>query len=295
MERKLAVNGIELNVETSGAHGDPAILLLHGAGQSLVAWEDDFVAALVAGGRQVVRFDSRDAGRSTSYPAGEPGYGLNDLVADAAALIEALGLERAHLVAMSQGSAVAQLLALGHPGRVASLTLTGATPGGPGHEYADLPPMAEKILALFAEEQREPDWSDREAVLGYLVEGERPYAGAVFDEAAQRVMAGRVVDRTPNLAAQLTNPFLIDAGTPWRGRLGEIATPVLVFQGGDDPLFPPGHGQALAEAISGARVRVLEGVGHEIFPRRTWDEVVPAILEHTARSARAQASSAPSR
>ncbi|MFI6390375.1 alpha/beta fold hydrolase [Nonomuraea sp. NPDC050547] len=293
MERKLAVNGVELNVETSGDPGDPAILLLHGAGQSLVAWEEEFVARLVAGGRRVVRFDSRDAGRSTSYPAGEPAYGLNDLAADAAALIEALGLDGAHLVAMSQGSAVAQLVALDHPGRAASLTLTGATPGGPGHESPDLPPMADRILALFAEEQPGPDWTDRAAVLDYLVEGERPYAGAVFDEAALRAMAARVVDRTPNLAAQLTNPFLIDAGRPWRERLGEIAVPVLVFQGGDDPLFPPGHGQALAAAIPGARARVLEGVGHEIFPRRTWDEVVPAILGHTA--AAGQASSAPSR
>ncbi|WP_283135886.1 alpha/beta fold hydrolase [Rhizohabitans arisaemae] len=282
MERTVAVNGVTLSVSAAGRAQDPAILLLHGAGQSLVAWEEEFVDRLAAGGRHVVRFDARDAGRSTGFPVGAPPYGLRDLVADAAALIDALGLGQMHLVAMSQGSAVAQLLALDHPERVASLTLTGSTPGGPGHEQPDLPPMTDQILATFTEEGPEPDWADRAAVVEYLVEGERPYAGAWFDEPGLRAMAGRVFDRTPNLAAQLTNPFLIDAGKPWRDRLDRIAVPTLVLHGSQDPLFPLGHGRALAAEIPGARLTVLEGAGHEIFPRPTWETVIPEILNHTA-------------
>jgi pimeloyl-ACP methyl ester carboxylesterase len=97
-----------------------------------------------------------------------------------------------------------------------------------------------------------------------------------------RAAAERVVDRTADIAAQLTNPFMIDAGDPWRGRLGEIGAPTLVLHGTEDPLFPIGHGRALAAEITGARFIPLEQTGHEVFPRHQWDMVIPAILDQTA-------------
>ncbi|RKS79449.1 pimeloyl-ACP methyl ester carboxylesterase [Actinomadura pelletieri DSM 43383] len=283
-ERIVKVNGVELCVEASGDPADPAVLLIHGAGHSLTAWDEEFVNRLVAGGRRVIRHDSRDAGRSTAYPVGSPAYGLRDLVADAAALLDALGVTAAHVVGMSQGAAVAQLLALDHTDRVASLTLASGTPGGPGHHHPDLPGMSREIQQLFADEPAEPDWSDRAAVIDYLVEAERPFAARSrpFDRDGMRAAAERVVDRTVDVAAQLTNPFLIDAGEPWRGRLGEVGVPTLVFHGTEDPFFPVGHGRALAAEIPGARFIPLEGTGHEVFPRHRWDVVVPAILDHTA-------------
>ncbi|MFI6712773.1 alpha/beta fold hydrolase [Nonomuraea sp. NPDC050478] len=282
-QRMIEVNGVELSTESFGRPEHPAILLVHGAGHSLLAWEEDFVRRLVAGGRYVIRYDSRDAGLSTNYPAGAPAYELRDLVADAACLIEALGLTSAHVVGMSQGAAIGQLLALDHPGRVASLTLASATPGGPGHEHPDLPRMSADLQALFAEEDPGPDWSDRAGVIDYLVEAERPFAAASrpFDEAGMRAMAARVAGRTTNIAAQLTNPFMIDAGEPWRGRLGQITAPTLVLHGTEDPMFPIEHGRALAEEIPGARFMAMEQTGHEVFPRAQWDTVVDAILDHT--------------
>ncbi|MDA0637462.1 alpha/beta hydrolase [Nonomuraea sp. MCN248] len=282
-QRMIKVNGVELCTESFGRSGHPAILLIHGAGHSLLAWEEDFVLRLVAGGRRVIRYDNRDAGLSTHYPAGAPPYGLRDLTADAAALIDALGLVSAHVVGMSQGGAVGQLLALDHPGRVASLTLASATPGVPGQEQPDLPPMSAGLQALFTEEAPEPDWSDRAGVIDHLVEAERPFAAASrpFDEAGMRAMATRVAGRTANLAAQLANPFLIDAGEPWRDRLGQITAPTLVLHGTEDPMFPIEHGRALAAEIPGARFVAMERTGHEVFPRAQWDTVVPAILEHT--------------
>ncbi|MGW0482665.1 alpha/beta fold hydrolase [Nonomuraea sp. NPDC003214] len=283
MERMLNVNGIELAAETFGDPADPAILLIHGGGHSLLNWEEEFVRRLVAGGRHVVRFDSRDAGRSTGSPAGAPSHDLRDLVADTAALIGALGLDRAHLVGMSQGAAIAQLVALDHPDRVATLTLASSTPGGPGHRHDDLPDMTPELRSLYATEPAEPDWQDREAVIAHLVEAERPFAApGHFDEPAVRELAGRVADRTIDLAAQLTNPFLLDAGEPWRHRLGRIKAPTLVLHGAEDPFLPPAHGQALAAEIPDARLMVMDGTGHETFPRRHWDTVVPAILGHTA-------------
>ncbi|MFI6817697.1 alpha/beta fold hydrolase [Nonomuraea sp. NPDC050328] len=283
MERMFNVNGIDLATETFGDPADPAILLIHGGGHCLLNWEEEFVRRLAAGQRYVVRYDSRDAGRSTGSPAGAPPHALRDLVADAAALIGALGLERAHLVGMSQGAAVAQLTALDYADRVATLTLASSTPGGPGHAYDDLPDMTAELRAVLAVEAPEPNWQDRDAVIDYLVEAERPFAAAGhFDEPAVRKLAERVADRTIDLAAQLINPFLLDAGEPWRHRLGQIKAPTLVLHGTDDPFLPLGHGRALAAEIPGARFTAMERTGHETFPRRHWDTVVPAILSHTA-------------
>jgi pimeloyl-ACP methyl ester carboxylesterase len=283
-EQFIEANGVRLCVQSFGDPADPAILLIHGAGHSLLAWDEEFVGRLVAGGRRVIRYDSRDAGRSTGYSAGAPGYGLGDLAADAAALLDALGITAAHVVGMSQGSAVGQLLALDHADRVTSLTLASSTPGGPGHHHPDLPGVAPEIQELFAAEPAAPDWSDRTAVIEYLVEAERPFAARSrpFDTDGMRAAAARIVDRTVDIAAQLTNPFLIDAGTPWRDWLGALTAPTLVLHGTEDPMFPIAHGRALAAEIPGATFIPLEGTGHEVFPRHQWDTVVPAILDHTS-------------
>ena len=142
--------------------------------------------------------------------------------------------------------------------------------------------MSEELAASFANEPPAPDWSDRAAVVEYLVEAERPYAGRSFDEPGMRALAGRVFDRTPELEAQMTGSFEFDVGDPWRERLGDIAAPVLVVHGSDDPLFPLAHARALAAEIPGAELLVLEQAGHEYFPRATWDVIVPALLRHTA-------------
>ncbi|GAB3923312.1 hypothetical protein GCM10029976_013340 [Kribbella albertanoniae] len=279
-EQFIKVNDAELCVQSYGDPAEPAILLLHGAGHSLLNWDDEFIGQLVAVGRYVIRYDSRDAGRSTSYPVGAPTYGLSDLAADAAGVLEALGIPAAHVVGMSQGAGVAQLLALDHADRVLSVTLASATPGGPGHWNTDLPAPSDEIQELFANEPPQPNWTDRAAVIDYLVEAERPYS-ARFDDNGMRELAGRIVDRTVNIAAQLNNPFLISAGDPWRERLAGLRVPALVFHGTDDPMFPIGHGRALAAEITGADFLPLEQTGHEVFPRHTWETVVPAILKHT--------------
>ncbi|MFJ8039822.1 alpha/beta fold hydrolase [Kitasatospora sp. NPDC096147] len=284
VRRTVEVNGVRLCTEAFGTPGAPAVLLLHGAGHSMLNWPDAFVRRLADGGRYVVRYDSRDAGRSTAFPVGAPPYGLRELASDAAHLIAALDLGRAHVVGMSQGSAVAQLLALDHPEVVATLTLTASTPGGPGHATPDLPPMAARIAALFEQEEPAVDRADREAVVRHLVEGERPFAAASrpFDADGMRRVAARTVDHAADIAAQLTNPFLIDAGAPWRHRLGGLAVPTLVCHGDEDPLFPPDHGRALAAEIPGAAFHLLERTGHEVFPPATWASVLPLLLDHTA-------------
>jgi pimeloyl-ACP methyl ester carboxylesterase len=286
-EHIVQANGVDLCVEAFGDPADPAILLIHGAGSSMLSWDEELCERLAAGRRFVIRYDSRDAGRSLTYEPGAPRYALPDLVADAVGLLDSLGLTRAHIVGMSVGAAIAQLLALDHPDRVASITLASSTPGIPGEETRDLPGVSEELKAFFASAPPEPEWADRAAVIDYLVDGERPYAARSrrFDEAAMRDRAGLVFDRSANIAASLTNPFIVDAGDPWRQRLGEVSAPTLVVHGTEDPVFPYGHARALANEIPGAELLALEQTGHEYFPRATWDVVVPAILQHTSTKA----------
>jgi pimeloyl-ACP methyl ester carboxylesterase len=176
---------------------------------------------------------------------------------------------------MSGGASIAQLLAIDHPDRVASLTLASTSPGIPGEEADDLPPPRGGLSV-----PPQPDWSDRDAAIDYLVESERPYSPR-FDEAAARELAARVADRTADLAAFATNPYAVPTGEPWRARLREITAPTLVIHGMEDPVFPYAHGVALADEIRGAELLPLTDTGHEYFPRHTWDTVVPAILRHS--------------
>jgi pimeloyl-ACP methyl ester carboxylesterase len=200
-------------------------------------------------------------------------------------VLDALGIGSAHLVGISMGGGIAQQAARTFPERVASLTLIStsrAVPADPGRP--DLPGPSAELAAVFADPPAPPDWSDRAAVIEYLVADQLPYLGSLpFDEAALRTLVASVVDRTTNIESSMTNHFLVvDDDEPVAGRLGEIRAPTLVLHGTEDPLFPIAHGEALAAEIPGAHLLRLEGMGHQVPPRPLWDQVVPAILEHTA-------------
>jgi pimeloyl-ACP methyl ester carboxylesterase len=271
----MRVNGVDLCVQPLGTDTDPPILLIMGTGGSLDFWEDEFCDRLVDGGRYVIRYDLRDTGQSIAYEPGHPGYTSADLVADAVGIVAALGLPRAHLVGMSMGGAIAQLAALDHPDRVASLTLVSTSAMGPG-----LPGMADRMGPVFARPR--PAADDREVLLDYLVEFSRALASEArpFDADGTRALYTRALARANNVESMLGNHDLVDGGAGWHERLGEITAPTLVIHGADDPFIPLAHGQALASAIPGAKLLTLEATGHEL-PRRTWDDVVPSILAHT--------------
>lgn len=264
---------VQLAVESLGDPGAPALLLIAGGGWSMDWWDDDLCARLVDRGLRVIRYDQRDTGASTSWPVGSPGYTGLDLVTDALAVLDALGVERAHVVGLSMGGGIAQRLALAHPERVAALTLIATTAIDPA--VGDLPGPTPAIEAVFADEGPGPA-DPVEA----LVEGERPFAGAgVFDEARTRAIARRVVARTRDLDAA-GNHFRILSGLTGPTSLAALAgVPTLVVHGGADPLFPPEHGRALAAAIPGARLLELPEMGHQLPPEPTWDRVVGALLD----------------
>jgi pimeloyl-ACP methyl ester carboxylesterase len=176
--------------------------------------------------------------------------------------------------------ALAQCLALRHPGRVASLTLLSTSaavarpPGEPELSYDSEPAEPEPA---------EPDWNDPSAVVDYLVASQRRAVPSGFDEVRTRAIAEAVVARSIDVRAA-SNHSQLDEGDPVTGTIADIAAPTLVIHGSDDPFFSIDHGQALADEIPRATLLTLDGVGHETPPPRTWDVVVKAILEHTARS-----------
>jgi pimeloyl-ACP methyl ester carboxylesterase len=272
--RRIEANGVEICVDELGDPDGRALLLLAGSGSSMDGWRPELCERLAAGGRRVVRFDYRDTGQSVTYAPGEPGYSGRDLADDVVGLLDALGIDRADLVGISMGGGIAQVIALDHPERVASLTLIAT--GLADRELPDVPfPEGVDPLAFH---DPEPDWADRDAVVDYLVAFERALASPAreFDEEEARRAAAEAVDRATEIAA-IVNHDVMSHGDPPAGRLEDLDVPVLVVHGADDPLFPVGHGEALAATIPGARLLVLDAVGHEL-PRESWDRVVPAIL-----------------
>jgi pimeloyl-ACP methyl ester carboxylesterase len=217
-----AVNGVDLAVEVHGERTNPAVVLLHGAGQTMLAWQDEFVQRMVDGGRYVVRFDSRDSRRSTKFPVGAPGYSLRDLMADVAALLDELDVDRAHTVGMSQGVAVAPTYGAQASGAGGVAYPHGGDARRPRARATRPAAMAESLQELLAGE--EPDWSERTAVVEYLIDADLPSLRprVLSTRAATGAMAERV-DYSVGLEAQLTNPFLIDAAN--RGGTGSAGSP----------------------------------------------------------------------
>jgi pimeloyl-ACP methyl ester carboxylesterase len=276
----ISTNGVDLCVQMFGDHAAPAILLIAGGASSMDLWHDEFCERLAAGDRFVIRYDHRDTGKSVAYPPGKPGYDGRDLVEDAAGLLDALQVDGAHIVGMSMGGGIAQHLALLHPDRVASLTLVSSSPAVSSDR--ELPPPSDDLRKRFAEPPPEPDLSDRDAVVDYVVGNARAYVGALpFDEEATRALATRIVERTQNMGSSMTNHFVAAEGPPVQARLGDIRASTLIVHGTEDPLFPFEHAQALGAEIPGARLLPLEGIGHEHPRPETWDELVPRLLEHT--------------
>lgn len=280
MQHMISADGVDLCVEAFGSAEDPAVLLIGGSASSMDWWDDELCARIAAGGRYVVRYDSRDTGRSTAWSAGAPGYGEADLAADVLRVLDGVGIAAAHVVGMSMGGGLAQRVAVEHPHRVRTLTLISTSPGGPGQD--DLPPMSERVAAAFADPAPEPDWTDRAAVVEYVVAEDRLFGGTLpTDEPRLRALVGRVFDRTRDMAASMTNHWILEPAPPVRDRLGTIGAPTLVLHGTADPLIPYGHGEALAKEIPGARLVPLPGVGHQMPPPAVWEVVVGSILEHT--------------
>jgi pimeloyl-ACP methyl ester carboxylesterase len=274
----ITANGVVLGTESFGDDGAPLVLLA--GGTTMLSWPDALCERIAAGGRRVVRYDLRDSGESTTLNPAAPTYTLRDLAADAAALVDALGGRPAHLAGIGVSGMVAQVAALDHPGAISALTLVGTRAVAPGKVDADLPDH-DKATMTRVSRLPMPDWTDRDAVATYAaaraeIRGDDPDAA--------RAVAARIWDRTPGtapptqMANQLGVVFAKLNGRPrWRERLPELRVPTLVVHGRRDPFFPVGNGEAIARAIPGARLLVLEDAATAI-PDAAAGEVAEAML-----------------
>ncbi|WP_410792216.1 alpha/beta fold hydrolase [Kribbella sp. C-35] len=264
------VNDVELCAETYGDPADPAVLLIHGAGASMVWWDARLCAELAARGRFVIRYDQRDTGQSTSFPTGAPGYAMSDLAGDAVGLLDALGVDRAHVVAQSMSGGTALILGVDHPSRVASLTFVSTSTGDDG-----LPPPSADMPRLGW-----PDFGDTAAVEEYVVRSIEAEAAGHFDETEARALVREDMGRARNYEGSLTNHFAMTFDGPRNGGFGDLAMPVLVLHGDADPLLPLPHGESIRDAVPGARLAVLAGMGHGLSAPY-WTTFVDELINHT--------------
>lgn len=274
----IAANGVELWVERSGDPAGETVLLLSGSDATTLRWPASFLDALVAAGFDVVAYDHRDSGASSKIDPDAP-YLLADLASDALGLLDALGIGRAHLVGYSMGGAVAQVVALAAADRVVSLTLVATTPGL-GDER--LPFAADWFVERMSARLWEPPPRAHHDRLAWVVDLYRMLAGPryAFDEAGQAALAVAELERSwyPE-----SGHGLAAGGSPSRlDDLAGIAAPTLVVHGTADPVFAVAHAEALAAGIPGARLVLVDGLGHEV-PAAFGTELAELVLGHLPR------------
>ena len=285
--------GLTLAYETYGTPGDPPLLMIMGFGAQLIAWPRDFCRLLAAGGRFVIAHDNRDSGLSSKLghrPADVEAiaaavgtgdlararelapYTLSDMAADAVALLDALGIERAHVLGASMGGMIAQTLAIEHPGRVRSLISMMSSTGEP--EFGQASPEALEVLLA-------PAAVDR---AGTVIQAERSVLWRSRrwpDRDGVRALAGESWDRDHTPGATNRQLAAMIASGPRADGLSQLQVPTLVIHGRDDTLIAPDGGQRTAQLVPGARLLMLDDMGHD-RPVPLWPVLREAILAHTA-------------
>jgi pimeloyl-ACP methyl ester carboxylesterase len=270
-------NGIALRYEVDGPADGPAVLLVMGLGAQMIAWPPHLIDGLTGAGARVIWFDNRDVGESTwvrdapaigvrellaaasagSMPA--PPYSLADMALDAVGLLDHLQVRTAHVVGMSMGGMIAQRMAIDSPDRVTTLTSVMSTTGA--RELPGATPEAAQ--ALFA-----PSPTERTAYIA-STRAKRDVIGSPGfpqDEEWLQATIAEGFDRGVNPAGFLRQYHALLADGDRTEALAKVAIPTLVVHGADDPLIPPAAGRATAEAIPGAELVMIEGMGHDLPP-----------------------------
>jgi pimeloyl-ACP methyl ester carboxylesterase len=288
-EQRAQVGDIELAYETIGEPEDPALLLVMGLGMQLIHWDRELCDELASRGFRVIRFDNRDAGRSTQIKAPVPNlvrllsgrrvqapYLLHDMAGDAIGLLDHLGIEQAHVVGASLGGMIAQSMAISRPERVSSLASIMSTTG---NRRVGFP----RLRALGVLLRRAPD--TREAYVEHAVRLFRQIGSPGFetDEARLRDAAAAAFDRGHHPAGTGRQLAAIVASGDRTARLPELRVPTVVIHGTDDPLIPFRAGVATARAVPEAEFLPIPGMGHDL-PRQVWPRVIDAVVSNSRRA-----------
>lgn len=290
-------NGIVLEYDLSGPADGAPLLLIHGVGAQLIRWPDALLSRFAAAGFRTIRFDNRDSGLSTHFDASpvpdiarviaaqargeqaELPYRLGDMASDSLGLLDALGIESAHVFGMSLGGMVAQVMAITQPARVRSLALVMTQSGNPA-----LPGSDAKAMQALATPAPHPQ-QDREAYLDHMAARSRVLGSPDYPtpEPELRRYAALAADRSYDPAGLARQLAASRGGADRREALRALATPTLVVHGADDPLIPAAAGDELAALIAGAWLLRIKGMGHDL-PGQLFDLIVGAVKANADRA-----------
>lgn len=298
-EQVAPANGIELAYQEMGDAGGEPLLLAMGLSMQMIAWDETFCGMLAERGFRVVRFDNRDVGRSTRIDsAGVPRradmmigrrasapYRLRDMAADTVGLMDHLGIDSAHLVGASMGGMVVQTTAIEYPERARSLV---SVMSNTGSRWTGMP-SRKAMAVLLGRPPRGREAAIERAVRTFRVIGSPGYP---FEEERVRRIAGRSYDRGHSAAAVLRQLHAITASGDRTQALRGLRVPATVIHGNRDPLVRPAGGRATARAIPNARLKMIDGMGHDL-PRRLHPVFVEAIATNAARAGKGAAAKQP--
>lgn len=282
---------IDIAYQRAGNSDAPAVLLIMGIAAQLIHWPDEFCQTLVDRGLQVIRFDNRDAGLSTHLTKAPPpdlratlagdlssvSYTLPDMAADAVGLLDALGIDKVHVVGASMGGAIAQTMAIEYPHRVRSLTSMMSTTGNVSVGQ----PSPEVLREIFSG----PPAITRDDVIQQALRAFRAVGSSGYprDENEIAARAGRAYDRTHDPAGVARQAVATVASGDRTERLRHLRVPALVIHGLADPMCDASGGRATAEAIPGAELVLIEGMGHDL-PRALRTPLATRIAEFVWRA-----------
>jgi len=290
-------NGLTLSYETFGRPQDPAILLIMGLGGQLVMWPEPFCEALAAAGYHVIRFDNRDIGLSDKLDhLGKPDlmrtsllwtlrlpikapYLIDDMAEDAVSLLDALGIKTAHVVGVSMGGMIGQVMAARYPRRVRSLTLIMTTSGNPRLPWPSL-----KVRLRLV---RRPQTLDRDGLIRHGIGTWRLIGSPGFPSTEEELheKVARQIDRNIHPRGFVRQMVAIMASGSRVRILGKIKAPVLIVHGQHDPLVPVAAARDLAKHLPQAKLEIIDGMGHDL-PRALLPRIEHLILHHLKHAER---------
>ncbi len=287
-ERFARVGELDICYDEIGPEDGEPMLMIMGLATQLVHWHPEFCELLAERGFRVIRYDNRDIGRSTKLDARMPSraammlgrppaaYTLEDMSEDAAGLLDALRIESAHVVGVSMGGMIGQMLALRHPDRVRSLA---SIMSGPGSRWTRMPRL--RALARLLK----PMPGDRAGFVDRTVATFEVIGSPGFDRDSEwvREVAGEAYDRGHGAAGVARQMHAISVSPDRTAQLRGLRVPTVVIHGRDDPLALPRGGRAVAKAVPDSRLLIIDGMGHDL-PKGAWPQIVDAIAENAARA-----------
>ena len=284
---KANINQIEIEYETIGDPSGKPLLMVMGQGGQMIRWNDDFLNLLTKRGFFIIRYDNRDVGLSTPFDEfGTPNlwdiantinsggtvkapYTLEDMADDGIGLLDVLNIKKAHIAGISMGGMIAQIMAYRHPTRVASLTSIMSGTGKKGLPYPD-----PEVIQLF---HKEPP-KDQERYINHMISlMRRIYGSYPYNEEDARELFRRCIERSYRPGAFIRHYLAILVNGDRTEKLKALQIPVLVIHGREDSLVKMEHGIQTAEAIPGAKLLLIDKMGHSLAPE-TWEQIADAMV-----------------